>query len=209
MKLTIFGATGKTGKILVKQALQRGHQVTAFTRSPEKLAIENPDLSFVTGDVRNLDPVLEAVSGADAVVSVLGPTENKPSFAVTQGTKNILEAMRSYNVGRLIISAGAGVGDPRDEPKIIHRIINWILVLTARWVYEDMVQTVEAVRTSNLAWTVVRVPMLVDGKPTGVIQEGYVGKGVGARITRGDLAHYILDQVKKENQIQQAPAISN
>jgi putative NADH-flavin reductase len=209
MKLTIFGATGKTGKYLVEQALQQGHHVTAFTRSPEKLTMENPELSAVTGDVRDLDPVLEAVGGADAVISVLGPTENKPTFAVTTGTKNILEAMQTHNVDRLIISAGAGVGDPRDEPKLVNRIINRILMLTARWVYEDMVQTVEAVRASDLDWTVVRVPMLVDGEPTGEIREGYVGKGMGPRITRGDLAKFILDQLHREDQIQQAPAISN
>lgn len=209
MKLTIFGATGKTGKYLVELALQQDYQVTAFTRSPEKLTMENPDLSFVTGDVQNLEPVLAAVNGADAVLSVLGPTENKPTFAVTRGTKNILEAMQSHNINRLIISAGAGVGDPEDEPKFVNRIINWILMLTARWVYEDMVQTVEAVRASDLDWTVVRVPMLVDGEPTGEIREGYVGKGMGPRITRGDLAKYMLDQIKREDQIQQAPAISN
>lgn len=209
MKLTIFGATGKTGKYLVEQALQQGHQVTAFTRSPEKLTMENPELAAVTGDVRDLDPVLEAVGGADAVISVLGPTENKPTFAVTTGTKNILEAMQTHNVDRLIISAGAGVGDPQDEPKLINKLINWILKLTARWVYEDMVQTVETVRASDLDWTVVRVPMLVDGEPTGEIREGYVGKGLGPRITRGDLAKYILDQLQREDQIQQSPAISN
>lgn len=209
MKLTIFGATGKTGKYLVEQALQQGHQVTAFTRSPEKLTMENPELAAVTGDVRDLDPVLEAVGGADAVISVLGPTENKPTFAVTTGTKNILEAMQTHNVDRLIISAGAGVGDPQDEPKLINKLINWILKLTARWVYEDMVQTVETVRASDLDWTVVRVPMLVDGEPTREIREGYVGKGLGPRITRGDLAKYILDQLQREDQIQQSPAISN
>ncbi len=209
MKLTIFGATGKTGKHLVEQALQQWHQVTAFTRSPEKLTMENPELSVVTGDVQDLDPVLEAVSGADAVISILGPTENKPTFAVSQGTKNILVAMQTHNVDRLIISAGAGVGDPQDEPKLVNRVINRILMLTARWVYEDMVQTVEAVRASDLDWTVVRVPMLVDGEPTGEIQEGYVGKGMGPRITRGDLAKYILDQLNREDQIQKSPAISN
>lgn len=209
MKLTIFGATGKTGKYLVEQALQQGHQVTAFTRSPEKLTMENPELAAVTGDVRDLDPVLEAVGGADAVISVLGPTENKPTFAVTTGTKNILEAMQTHNVDRLIISAGAGVGDPQDEPKLINKLINWILKLTARWVYEDMVQTVETVRASDLDWTVVRVPMLVDGEPTGEIREGCIGKGLGPRISRGDLAKYILDQLQREDQIQQSPAISN
>jgi putative NADH-flavin reductase len=87
MKLTIFGATGRTGQHLVKQALQRAHQVTAFTRASEKLDASDENLRVVRGDVQDAASVDQAVAGADAVVSALGPTENKPVFAVSKGRR--------------------------------------------------------------------------------------------------------------------------
>lgn len=209
MKLAIFGATGKTGQLLVKQALERGYQVTAFTRSPEKLRASGGPLNVVQGDVRDADKVKEAVVEAEAVLSVLGPTENKPLFTVSQGTRHILDAMREYGIERLIVSAGAGVNVPEDDPKLINLLINFLLKLASRWVYEDMKRTVEIVQNSDVKWTVVRGPRLTDDEPTGEVFAGYVGKGLGMRITRADLARFMLDQVGNDEFIHKAPAISS
>lgn len=209
MKLAIFGATGETGRHLVKQALERGHEVTAFTRSPEKLPINSDRLTVVQGDVRNADKVNEAIAGVDAVLSALGPAENKPVFTVTEGTQNILDAMNRYGVERLVVSAGAGVGDPNDEPKLFNHAINFLLKIVSRWVYEDMRRTVDLVRGSHVKWTVVRVPMLTDDEPTGDVKVGYVGKGLGPRLTRADMARFMLDQVESDELVHRAPAISN
>jgi len=209
MKVTLFGAAGRTGQLLVEKALERGHQVTAFARSPEKLTGFTDQLEIVQGDARNAGKVAEAVSGAEAVISVLGPTENRPVFAVSKGTENILSAMKDQGVERLILSAGAGVGDPQDTPRLFNRLIDFLLKLFSRWVYEDMVRTVEQVRSSDLQWTVVRVPMLVDGEETEKVQVGYVGKGMGPRVSRADLAAFMLDQLSSSEYVQQAPAISS
>jgi nucleoside-diphosphate-sugar epimerase len=209
MHITIFGATGRTGQHLVEQALARGHTVIAFSRSPDKLKVNSKDIQVVQGDVQNSNKVEEAVAGAEAVLSVLGPTENKPTYAVSKGTQNILSAMQKHGVDRLILSAGAGVGDPKDEPKFFNRAMNFLLKRVSRWVYEDMVNTVEAVRDSEVKWTIVRVPMLTDNKPTGKVVASYVGKGMGPRITRADMASFILEQLESDAFIHQAPAISN
>ncbi len=209
MNIVIFGATGRTGQLLVEKALERGHQVTALARSPEKLTGFNGQLEIVQGDARDAGKVAEAVAGAEAVISVLGPTENRPVFAVSKATENILSAMKDQGVERLILSAGAGVGDPQDAPRLFNRLIDFLLKLFSRWVYEDMVRTVEQVRSSDLQWTVVRVPMLVDGEETEEVQVGYVGKGMGPRVFRADLAAFMLDQLASSEYVQQAPAISS
>jgi putative NADH-flavin reductase len=209
MKITIFGSTGRTGQHLVTQALERGHEVTAFARSPEKLKISHANLQVVQGDVETKPRVEEAIMGADAIISVLGPAENKPTFTVTKGTRHILEAMGKHGVERLVVSAGAGIGDPKDEPKLLNRVINALLKLVSRWVYEDMRQMVDAVRNAEVRWTIVRVPMLADDEPTGDVKAGYVGKGMGMRVTRADMASFMLDQVESEEFTHKAPAISN
>lgn len=209
MKLAIFGATGRTGRHLVKQALERDYEVLAFTRSPEKMPVNSDKLTVVKGDVQNADKVEQAIAGVDAVVSTLGPAENKPVFAVTEGTQHILDAMHKHGVERLVVSAGAGVRDPNDEPKLFNHAINFLLKIVSRWVYEDMRRTVDLVRGSDVKWTVVRVPMLTDDGPTGDVKVGYVGKGLGPRLTRADMARFMLDQVESDELVHRAPAISN
>lgn len=209
MKLTIFGASGRTGRPLVTQALEAGHQVSVLVRTPSKLPIQHENLTVIQGDIRNAEQVETAVAGADAVLSVLGPTSSAPDYQVSQGTAHILAAMGQHGIRRLVISAGAGVGDPEDAPKLANKLINLLLRLVSRHVYEDMKRTVDLVRASDLDWTVVRVPMLTAEPATGQIKAAYVGKGMGMRITREDMAHFMLQQAADARYIRQAPAISN
>lgn len=209
MRLTLFGATGRTGRHVLEQALAAGHDVTILARDPSKVAAESPRLTVLAGDLRNLEQIDRAVAGADAVLSVLGPRENKPTFEITQGTEAIIAAMKKHGVRRLILSAGAGVGDPKDSPKLINHLINFLLKAVSRYVYEDMVKVVAAVRASDLDWTVVRVPMLTDDPATGSVKVGYVGRGTGPRLSRADMADFMLRQLTDDAYIRQAPAISN
>ncbi|MBE2236630.1 MAG: SDR family oxidoreductase [Caldilineaceae bacterium] len=209
MKIAVFGASGRTGRHVVEQALAAGHEVVAFARTPSRLGVEHMHLTVVQGDVQDKAQVNQAVAGVDAVISTLGPTENKPDYQVTAGTENIIAAMYAHGVRRLVISAGAGVGDPNDAPKFMNHVVNLLLKLVARHVYEDMKRVVELVRASNLDWVIVRVPMLTDDAPTGVVQVGYVGKGMGMRISRADMAEFMLRQVSDDAYLHKAPAISN
>jgi len=209
MKLTIFGATGKTGRFLVEQALAKGHTVTALARSPDKLAVHHDRIKVIQGDIRDSEKVSQAVAGADAVISVLGPTSNKPEMTVSRGMDNILAAMRQHGVRRLIQSAGAGVRDPQDQPTVVHAFFGGLVRLLSPNVVKDMELVVEKVRGSGLDWTVVRVPMLTQDPATGRIREGYVGKDIGPRLSRADMADYLLRQVESKTYLGQAPAISN
>lgn len=209
MKLSLFGATGRTGKHILEQALEAGHEVTALVRSPEKLITSGDQLKVIQGNVTDAARVEEAVAGADAVISALGPTDNKPTFTVSRGTALIIDAMEKHGVRRLVVSAGAGVEVSQDDPQFINKVIGFLVRTFSKNVYEDMARTVEAVRNSNLAWTVVRVPMLTDDPAKGNVKVAYVGKGMGARITRADMAEFMLQQVEDDAYLQQAPAISN
>ncbi len=210
MKLAIFGATGKTGQHVVQQALAAGYDVVAFARTPSKLNLHtNEQLSLVQGDIQNAAKVEEAIKGVDAVLSVLGPTTNKPEMAVTTGTQNILAAMHKHDVRRLVISAGAGVRDPRDKPKLIDHLFGLLLWLLSRNAVEDMTQVVKDVRAADLDWTVVRVPRLNDAPAVGKIRIGYLGADVGTQLSRADMADFMLRQVSDQTYLQQAPVISN
>ena len=117
--------------------------------------------------------------------------------------------MDAHGVKRLIISAGAGVEDPNDAPKLMNKVIGFMVRTFSSNVYEDMVRTVDVVRSSDLDWTIVRVPMLTDDPAKGDVTVAYVGKGMGARITRADMAAFMLEQLEDGSYLHQAPAISN
>lgn len=209
MKLTIFGATGRTGQHLLRQALQAGHEVTVLVRDPAKLAASDARVRVVKGSLQDAACVDQAVAGADAVISVLGPSNNQPSFDISRGMGVIIQAMKARGVQRLVISAGAGVGDPQDAPGLFNRVMNVLLKAAAKNVYEDMLRTVSLVRESGLDWTVVRVPMLTDAAASGQIKVGMVGKGMGPRISRADMADFLLKQAASQEFSGKAPAISN
>jgi putative NADH-flavin reductase len=209
MKLAILGATGKTGRHLLEQALAQGHAVTVLARNPDKLAQRHDRLNVIQGDIRDAAKVAQAVAGAEAVLSVLGPTSNKPERAVSQGMDNILAAMRQHGVRRLIQAAGAGVRDPQDTPTLVHAFFGGLVRLLSPNVVADMVEVVDKVRQSGLDWTIVRVPMLTEGPATGRVREGYVGKDIGPRLARADLAAFMLKQLEAKTYVGQAPAISS
>lgn len=209
MKLALFGAAGRAGRLLLEQALAAGHTVTALVRDPARLALRHDRLTLLAGDARDPQAVRAAVAGAEAVISVLGPRDNGPERAVTQATRNILAAMQAHGVRRLVLSAGAGVGDPNDRPGPFHHAITALLKLAAGNVYADMVEVVQTVRASDVDWTVVRVPMLTDGPSAGQVRVGYVGVGTGPRLSRADLAAFMLQQAANGGHIRAAPVISN
>ncbi len=208
MKVAIFGGTGKTGQHLVKQALEAGHEVILLVRNPTKVSTRHEKLTVLVGDILDASRVEKAVQGVDAVISVLGPSTNTPELIISKGVDHILNAMRQNNVARLIISAGAGVRDRHDKPKPIDYFFGWLLHLFSKNAVEDMKQVVEKVRHSDREWTVIRVPMLTDQPAQGSLKVGYVGD-ISPRLSRVDMAAFMLKQLDDNTYLRQAPAISN
>lgn len=209
MKLTIFGGSGRTGIHVIEQALEAGHHVTALVRTPSKLGVTHPNLNVIQGDIRDAAKIEQAVQGADAVISALGPTSNAPEFTVSNGMQHIINAMRKHAVQRLIISAGAGVGDPQDKPKPVDRLAGGLIRLFSKNVVADMTRAVTLVRESGLQWTVVRAPMLTDQPAVGSVRVAYLGGDIGIRLSRADFAAFMLQQLSDPRWVCQSPVISS
>jgi putative NADH-flavin reductase len=208
MKLTIFGASGRTGRPLVEQALAAGHEVTAFVRDPARLPISDARLHVVQGDVMNAAQVDEAVRGADAVLSVLGHAKGSPKNMQTVATENIVAAMQKHGVRRLISLTGAGVKDPQDQPKLVDHAIRGLLVLLQKDVLRDAEQHARVIQQSALDWTIVRGPRLNEGPRTGTYRVGMIGKNSGTLVSRADLADFMLKHVDDTTYLGQAPVVS-
>jgi putative NADH-flavin reductase len=109
MHITVFGASGKTGRQTIFQALNQGHQVTAFARKPSGVTIQHKNIEIIQGDILEYDKVREAVAGSDAVICAVGVNMNKPNTILSDGTRNILKAMEETGVKRLICMSSAGI----------------------------------------------------------------------------------------------------
>ena len=208
MRIAIFGGTGKTGLHLVQQALDAGDEVVALARTVSKLTISHQHLKIVQGDILDAAGIEQTIQGVDTVLSLLGPKDNKPTFTISQGTAHILSAMKKHNVQRIIVVAGAGVRDPNDKPKLIDHFFGLLLSVLSKNAVADMKRAIDLVRQSDLDWTVVRVPMLTDQPRQDSLKIGYVGD-ITTRLSRADMAAFVLKQVRDKTYIGKAPAISN
>lgn len=208
MKIVVFGASGGTGIEVVRQALEAGHEVTAFVRNPAKLGIEHANLVVFQGDVMDAEAVEKAVMGQDAVISALGPTRPPLPGMMETAAKNIVAAMNKAGVRRLISTSGAGVRDEHDQPQWMDHIMKGLLTLLAGEVLKDSAANVETIRASDLDWTIVRYPRLLDGPRTGKYRVGYLGKDSGIQLARADGADFVLKELADGKYIRQMPVVS-
>lgn len=211
VRLTILGSTGRTGLPLVDRALDAGHDVVAFTRSPTKLGDRrgHERLTIVEGDATDADAVAEAVADADAVVSVLGHTDGAPEDLLTVAGDHTIEAMRAHDVDRYVTLVGAGVRTTRDAGQSIGgRVMNAGLKLFAGEVLADAKRHVDHVVDTDLDWTVVRPPRLTEGQYTGSWEAGYLRLGVGDSLSRADLAAFILSCVEDDEWVRELPMVA-
>ena len=208
MRVAVFGASGRTGRPLAEQALAAGHEVRALVRDPLKLQIGHGRLVVIRGNVLDTAKVDETVAGTDAVLSVLGQTKTSPKDVQTRGTENIVAAMQKHGVRRLVSLTGAGVRDPRDEPKLVDRAITYLLKRLQPDVLEDGVRHAEAIKASGLEWVIVRGPRLTEGPRKGEYRVGMVGKNSGTQISRADLAEFMLGQLTTDAHLRQMPVVS-
>lgn len=209
MKLTLFGATGKIGPHLIREGLERGDELTVFARKQTRF--ENPDVQIIRGDLTDLDQVRQAVRGADAVLSALGPTRipHPSDLPITRATRTIVTAMEQEQVKRLIaISTGTAV-DPGDGYDLKIRwpaaLIKWAM----RGAYNDMLGLAEVIRNSPLDWTMVRAAVLKDRPPSGHLNVGLYGHTRHSlTISRADVARFMFEQIAQPDFIHEAPGIS-
>jgi putative NADH-flavin reductase len=210
MRIAVFGASGRTGRELVAQALARNHTVTAHVREPERFDLTGPGLRVVAGDATDPLTVESAVRGQEAVVCALGPGRTSTEDVCSRSTREIVEAMRRHGVRRLVCVTGAMIGHPRD------RLVGWVYPLMARLlprsqrrVLADRRRQEEIVAQSRLDWTLVRPPRLSNERATGNYRhgEGLVLDSF-AHVGRADLAHFVLGEVERARYLRRGVAVS-
>ncbi len=209
MRIVVFGASGGTGRELVKQGLAQGHDVTVFVRNPAAFT-SGDRLHIVVGDARNGKAVAPAIGGQDAVLSALGGTLGDDTL-LPESMEHILAAMKQARVRRLIVLGASGVWPGATKRlsapmRAMARVFDATLLKKPFQAQRAMQTKIQA---SDTEWTVVQPPRLVNKPGTGRFRvDGEALPAGGVQIARADVATFMLEQLSSTLWLRKAPFIA-
>jgi uncharacterized protein YbjT (DUF2867 family) len=212
MKIVVLGATGRTGRLVVEQALTRGDQVVAYVRNSQGIAA-NPRLEIIAGQLCNVLALSAAVNGADAVLVCLGTRGKRMKKNVDlmqTSMPSIIKAMREAHVARLVLESAYGVGDTARTAGLIARVVYKTVVGA---IYQDKERSEALLQGSGLKWTCVYPVALSDGPLAAAVEVRpmtQVQKVAGLpKVSRADVAHVMLDAARDDRTIGQKLLVSS
>ncbi|MFF1817538.1 NAD(P)-dependent oxidoreductase [Kribbella sp. NPDC058245] len=198
-KILILGANGRTGRILVSEAIAAGHEVTAAMRTPQAL----PGVEVVTADLRDPTSIETAAKGQDVVISAIGPSGRKASGLYSDAARTLVSALTNT---RVIAITSAGVRHDDPNFKRVYRLLAGTLMKEA---YDDMRLMESTIRASSLDWTFVRPSRLQDEPATGTyrVEDNQTPLG-GWHVTRADVARFIIEEISAGNWSRRRPTLA-
>ncbi|WP_340672010.1 SDR family oxidoreductase [Bradyrhizobium ottawaense] len=205
MKILVLGATGGTGRLIVRDAVAKGHSVVALVRSTARADL--PGAELIEGDARNESVLERALDGCDAVVSALGTGIGfREVSLLAEATRALVTAMTRNGVRRLVCISALGVGDSRGHGGFVFdRLFQPLLLSQA---YKDKDRQEAAIRASSLDWVVVRPAMLTDDPARGSVRTVTDLAGVnGGKIARADVARFVVEQLTADTWLRRTPVL--
>jgi putative NADH-flavin reductase len=213
MKLVIFGATGFSGQAILKLALSKGYQVTVLVRNKSTITIKHDNLTVIQGKVLDRNDVKKALEHQDAVIQCLGvggKGDGKPTTFISEANKIIVDEMEKQKVSRLIAMSNVGAGNSLSfQPWFFTKFILPYFMKWLKVIIDDKNRMEPTIMNSELEWTIVRCPNIVEKTPKGNVHTTLDGKGLKLSITLGDMAEFIIHQLTDSTYSKQAPSISN
>ena len=159
MKIVIFGANGKIGRLVVAEALRRGHSVRAFVHNHSDIA-DDSNLSIFKGDIYDADSCRNAMKGCDAVVSTLGSWGTPKKDVVSTAVENIIPIMQSMKINKIVTLTGADSEASNDKQGLLHKLSRPLLATIAGKILADGERHIKLLENSNLKWSIVRAPIM-------------------------------------------------
>ena len=213
MKIIIFGATGFSGQAILEEAVRQGQEVTVLVRDASKIHNKNNNVKIVEGNVLEPAVVSSVLHHQEAVIQCLGvggKGDGKPTTFISDATKVIADEMQKQNIKRLIAMSNVGAGNSITfQPWFFTKFILPYFMKWLKVIIEDKNRMEPIIMNSNLNWTIVRCPNIVDKPSKGTCNATLDGKGLKMTITLPDLSRFMVDQLKQTTFIKQAPCISN
>jgi putative NADH-flavin reductase len=195
-EIAVLGANGGIGRQVVELALKEGHKVTAILRNPANMALQHENLVIVKGDILDPDSIAAHLENKDAVISAIGKNSVKQTTLYSQGSNNLIELLKNTNSKRVFFISASGLEVNPTHSLLIRLVTRFVLQKILRHMYADLWKMEEIVKQCGLEWTIMRPPQLTDKALTGNYRfeiNHFLPNGL--KISRADLAHFILHNV--------------
>jgi putative NADH-flavin reductase len=206
MHITVFGAGGKVGQQVVRLALKHGHSVTAFVHRETEFP-HHTYLTLYQGDIHNPQAVYKALRGSDAVISALGSWGTPTKDILSVGMQSIIPAMQQHGIRRIITVTGADTRSAGDDVSRLHRLIHGILAVGAKKVLRDSEKHISMLKASNLDWTVLRSPVMLEFGNPSKYRLSPVRPAPWQLVHRESVARCLLTEAERPENIHAAPYI--
>jgi putative NADH-flavin reductase len=216
MKIAILGGSGRTGLLVIKEGLKRGHEIYALVRSPDKVQINSPALHLVQGSPTNLEDVRKTLHSVDAVVSALNVNRASdlpwakvvsPKDLISSSIKNVIEVMDEEKIKRIVTISAYGVRDTKEAVGSFGRL--FLYHTKVKFAYYDHEKQEELLEASDLDFTAIRPTRLADEENTKEIVVSFQGVPKPRfKISRQHLAGFILDILENGKYIKEFPVLS-
>ena len=208
MKVLILGAAGSVGQHIVRGGIERGHDLTALVRSPEKLKAWESRVRIVKGDALDKDALEQAVRGQDASIYALGTKTIGRTTLFSESTRILIDAMERSKVKRLVCITGVGAGETKGHGGFLYDRI--LFPLITKRVYEDKDVQEGLIQKSSLDWVLVRPAMFREGTVSGKLVAVTDVRGVTlTRVSRAEVAAFLLDQLTDDRYLRKAVFIGH
>ena len=209
MKLALFGSTCPIGKVLVKKALERGHEVSVLVRSPEKLCDLKDRVKIIHGNYFNEKDLGNTISGMDAILSAVGPLmkkseENKPE-QYEIGLKNVIRIMGKEGIDKITVILGAGIKMPNESLPFSRKLLRFIVAVRAKHILKTKQKELAVLMNSNIKWTAVRPPEITQADGIFKADENELS---GMKVDITQLADFMLDSLENNTWNQKAPLVA-
>ncbi len=213
MNVLLLGATGFSGKEVLNELLSKNHNVTIITRNKSSVDSKQENLTVLEGNVLHENLINDAVKNQDAVINCLGiggKGNARPNSLVSDATRLLVNSMKHSNVKRLVCMSNVGAGDSMHfQPWIFKKVILPYFMKWLKVIIDDKNIMEPLIIDSNLDWTILRFPNIVNKTPKGKITTSFDGKGLKMSITNKDLAQFMVAQLNDNKFIHKAPSVSN
>lgn len=199
MKIAVFGATGGLGTQFLTQALEKGHSIIAYVRSPEKITIKHANLTVIKGDVFDKDKIAESIKGCNAaLISWRMRSQRIPLFS--EGTQNVIDAMKDNNLHRLIVMSEYAYGEHYRNFRFFTRGLLKLFGLIMKFQQKERRLQDEAVYNSGLDWTFSRIRGMTENGKATTLELTFEPKSKIAMIPYSLGAEKVLNQFEEPEQ---------
>lgn len=207
MNITVFGASGKVGRLLCTELLRRGHSITAFVHNNAGILTASEQLKIVAGDVHTPNDVLPVLSGCDVVVSCLGSWGTKSKDIVGTATAVIIPAMQQNGIKRFVSVTGSAAMVPGQKLSLVDSLTRTLLGLIAKPILVDGEKHLQLLSKSSLDWTAIRSPAMSSGTSTGYMLSTK-SPALWVRVSRASVVCALADVIEQGSFVGEAPFIA-